>query len=397
MEKKDSSSDNQKKSRHGANVQQSLKELLEGLRAKKYLKEKPETINESDSPTKTIHTLYCPYFITLNNGERYALYTSSSMRTDRLKETFWDSFLMKKYKGADKCYLIYSDDGSKESEQFKKKAKMVQRYAEGRQDIDDLDGIISQEELYDLVAKAYSEFQPFGTRIAQNGLDFEFRVVDVLKNKNNIKCWNRVDLASGYQYDLFKTVVGKFCPEGKKISTIEATNQISKLPGGGTPKTDIIVKIAYVDNSVGTYTISCKRTTKKNVSVHQYAADEFIEVLGIKEEKLKQDLLEFQRVGGVRALGPEKEQEMTTLLAPYVKALSRWAIGGINGRGDKDTQWAQYLLSYNDEINEAHIYTIDEYIQKLKQSEKGMFGTPFQWTYASGSKGKNIQLKMPVV
>ena len=56
------------------------------------------------------------------------------------------------------------------------------------------------------------------------------------------------------------------------------------------------------------------------------------------------------------------------------------------------------MLTYNDNTDEISIHSIEEYIEKLKETNaKGQLGTFFKWTYASGRKGKDIQLKTKII
>ena len=105
-------------------------------------------------------------------------------------------------------------------------------------------------------------------------------------------------------------------------------------------------------------------------------------------------LNEFQKVGGIKSLSEEYVRILTDAFSEkYGKPLALWALGGIGGEGDPQKHWAQYMVTYSGEQN-FQIQSIQEYYEKIL-SEKGklQFGTIFSWTYASGSKGKNIQLK----
>lgn len=47
--------------------------------------------------------------------------------------------------------------------------------------------------------------------------------------------------------------------------------------------------------------------------------------------------------------------------------------------------------------DEYRIRTVDEYISEIMNHVNGQLGTPFQWTYPSGGKGKRIQLKCKLI
>ena len=59
---------------------------------------------------------------------------------------------------------------------------------------------------------------------------------------------------------------------------------------------------------------------------------------------------------------------------------------------------APFFRAQIEKNNQEFLDNIDDYINiLLKNNIKGNFGTPFQWTYASGCKGKNIQLKCKIL
>ncbi|MCQ2080588.1 MAG: MspI family type II restriction endonuclease [Lachnospiraceae bacterium] len=82
------------------------------------------------------------------------------------------------------------------------------------------------------------------------------------------------------------------------------------------------------------------------------------------------------------------------VLSAYKDQLEKWVLGGIGGEGDPKTQWASHIITVNDKETECNVCSIDEYIIECQQRGiEGQLGTPFQWTYPSGGKGKRIQLK----
>lgn len=143
---------------------------------------------------------------------------------------------------------------------------------------------------------------------------------------------------------------------------------------------------------VETFTISCKRTSAKAVSIHQYSADAFADVLDEKNDYLRSLLREFQKVGNLKDFGKQNYNLLSQELKPYLEKLVRWVLGGYGGKNLAKAQLADYILIYDE--NEVFIYTLDEYTSFLLRPENvSHFGTPFSWTFASGRKGKDIQLK----
>ena len=92
---------------------------------------------------------------------------------------------------------------------------------------------------------------------------------------------------------MFKTIVDCFELDPETTSTISATSEksiIGKLPSGGNPKTDVLVEVTNTDGNTAYFTISCKRSSDKVVSVHQYTADTFADVLNKDDESLPMSL-----------------------------------------------------------------------------------------------------------
>ena len=84
-----------------------------------------------------------------------------------------------------------------------------------------------------------------------------------------------------------------------------------------------------------------------------------------------------------------------TALEPYVRRLCEWVVSGQHGEYSTEDQIADYVLAFNQKNDAMELFTASEYIERMLAEKHGQFGTPFQWTYASGSRGKSIQLKMP--
>ena len=170
---------------------------------------------------------------------------------------------------------------------------------------------------------------------------------------------------------------------------------LGKLPSGGNPKTDVLVNIMYKNNNTETRTISCKRSVEDSVSVHEYKADDFADVLDKNNEKLRRYLNEFQKVGAATQMKEEDKKGLEQELKPLLKKLCQWVIGGYGGKG-QGIQNADYILMY-DEVNIVPtIHTLEDYCDILLRSKK-TFGTPFSWTYPSKKRGKSIQLKAKLI
>jgi hypothetical protein len=234
------------------------------------------------------------------------------------------------------------------------------------------------------------------------GNNFESRVADILSFPQNLEKWKKDNAnIEGMHFDIFKNIVECFGIDKDNVVEIKATCDkkiIGHLPSGGNPKTDVLVKVSFCDSSTRNYTISCKRSSDKSVSIHQYNADKFADVLDKNNTHLRDLLSDFQKCGNVRDFGEENKNELTQTLKPYVEKLSLWALGGQGGDGNPDVQNAEYILTYDNMDNSSSIQRVENYYHHLLESGvTGQFGTPFSWTYPSKRKGKDIQLKCKII
>ena len=200
-------------------------------------------------------------------------------------------------------------------------------------------------------------------------------------------------VSTGYLYPLDLDVLKILGLKKEEVIALKATSDIPKLPSGGQPKTDVLL-YAETEQGIRNYTFSCKRSNSSWVSVHEYTADAFARVLNPDDIHLKELLYEFQQAGGSKAMGVQQSEKFEECIKKYSDVLSRWVIGGAGGEGDRDTQWAEYIITFNENQNTYSIHTVEGYIEECKRQDvKGQFGTLFKWTYPSKGKGKRIQLK----
>ena len=117
-----------------------------------------------------------------------------------------------------------------------------------------------------------------------------------------------------------------------------------------------------------------------------------------KNNKILRELLQsYQFFGNLSDFPKESAIALENQLRPYTQKLGFWVLGGIGGPGDSTKQWANFLVTYRTDLEKFSVHSIEEYYELLLKTATGMFGTPFRWTYASGKKGKSIQLKCKVL
>jgi hypothetical protein len=394
-------SSNAKKSRHGYNAQNDLENLLMHYKNQGYILNYKKNYKVGREGFTNKKQFYAPFILTFANKEQWILFSTTSLRTDRIKEQQWDSMNLKVINpNITKSLLVFS--GSliqEENDNFEKQRNKCRTKDYSFSSIDD---IVNQDELNNLIEAKALHQHTVGKAKDIQGRNFEGRVALTLADKNNLAKWKTGDdTLVGIYYDIFARIMGAFLLEPSSVEMIYATTdsqEIGRLPSGGSPKTDVLVTVYFYDNTPKTYTISCKRTSAEAVSVHQYKAETFANVLDKDNDQLRGLLAAFQENPSLSGFGADNCKRLEQALKPYNKILTLWVLGGVGGEGDSEKHWASHLLTYDNNSGDFAIHSIHEYYDLLlKNSAAGHFGTFFSWTYASGARGKNIQLKCRII
>lgn len=383
--------DNANKNEHGANGITSLEQMIDSLRAMDYIVASQKRYRIAD-PDYEEEQFYFQFLIEFQDNEQWILHHTTSIR-DRITEQQWHSEHIKRLNAyVKKAYVVVPDglDSKEKANATNYNDKIV-----GKKIYSALDGVVPFESIYRMIEHKATGLMESGKAHAKLGLHFEEKLVDSLNNSQNLNKWKNTSTTSvGYLYALFADVMSTLRMRPAEVSYVTATSDIPKLPSGGSPKTDVLLEVRKVDGTEEVYTFSCKRSSADRVSVHEYTADAFSKVLNPEDEELRKLLIEFQTVGGVRGMNPSNASLLEKRLTVYRDRLSKWVLGGIGGEGDPNIQWASHIITVNENTNSYKIKTIGDYIMEYdKQGVKGQLGTPFQWTYPSGGKGKRIQLK----
>lgn len=344
------------------------------------------------------------YLIRFDDGTEWVLFTTTSIR-DRVKQQYWEALNLKEINSSiSKAYLIYPDDIT-DAERDKAEKKNLKISTGG--EYSPLDGIISQDQIFSLIEK-YALRNKTASQIRDiQGNNFEKRIAAILSDPCNLEKWKSNDpTLEGIHYDVFKSVVTCMGLDPISVMEIYATadkKEIGLLPSGGPPKTDVLLTIKNADGNETKQTISCKRTTADYVSVHQYSADTFASVLDDSNGDLQRLLRVFQANGAIRDknknryMSEEDEKALTEALSPLILKLTKWVVGGAYGAGEEETQWARYVVVYDNNDATTSVHSTEDYCSLLIANESsGTFGTPFKWTY-QGERGTNIQLKCKVI
>lgn len=388
---------NTDKLKHGQNAQNSLESILLLSKKSGYLTNIKKNFRTGKAEFSNKSQFHAPFLIEFKDSTKWALFSTTSMRNDRLKGQQWDAVNLKSLdQSITKVYLIYPDACSEEKLFVNKNKKYETNY-----EYSAIDGIISQNEISNRIEEyAIKDKNPGKIKHIQ-GNSFEHRIAEILKSKENLKKWKISDpTLEGIHYGIFQDIVHCFNLNPNTTSSIYATSdksEIGLLPSKGKPKTDVIVKVEDYNGHKHFFTISCKRSSDDRVSVHEYTANDFADVLNKDDSELRTLLFGFQKAGSMKKFGKNNCELLEKKIKPYLKKLTFWVLGGIGGSGNS-LQCAKYILTYDNSNDTIRIHTIENYYELLTSNEiHGNFGTPFSWTYPSKKRGKSIQLKCKII
>lgn len=177
----------------------------------------------------------------------------------------------------------------------------------------------------------------------------------------------------------------------------------------GMPKTDVYIKCTVTGGIEYLIPISVKQSTVKKVSFAEYSVSDIVSALNIQNPTLIYLLTKHQTDASAINFTAAEKIQLKTLLAPYVENLIRWCITLNPNPTTQDIRHPEYIIKFdlnhpnrfpNDRycMNEAKVFSVDEYINFIRYSTNGIlraggFGTGLSWTYATGSKGSKIQFK----
>lgn len=382
--------ENINKSLHGAKGIEALDNMVNTLQELGYIKIVKKNYSIADPDFGEAQFKF-QYLIEFRDKEQWILQHTTSIR-DRINCQQWHSENIKRLNPDVKRAYVVVPDGLSEAE-WRKVLNYHNKIA-SRSIYSALDGIFPLGTAYYMIEQKAASLLPDGTAHAKLGLGFEDKLAGVLDDKQNFEKWKyNATTSTGYLYPLYLDVLKILGLKKEEVIALKATSDIPKLPSGGQPKTDVLL-YAETEQGIRNYTFSCKRSNSSWVSVHEYTADAFARVLNPDDTHLKELLYEFQQAGGSKAMGVQKSEEFEECIKKYSDVLSRWVIGGAGGEGDRNTQWAEYIITFNENQNTYSIHTVEGYIEECKRQDvKGQFGTLFKWTYPSKGKGKRIQLK----
>ena len=384
------------KQKRGISFKDVMNEMMEEALKVGYIKSYVKNY-ENGYPAHDPNQFKAPLKITFHDNTEWLVFSTTSLR-DRIKQQYWDAHHLKILNHyITRAFLVYPDSiEEKEKNLFVAKNEKINTEESDKREFCPLYALLSQESFSNMLEEYALQTLGRGKQKDSKGKNFEKRIATIMTNPHNLEKWkNKDSVIDGYHYTTFEKIVNIIGIDRTTTTEIDATTDIPKLPSGGSPKTDVLIKVFFNDGLAKNFTFSCKRTDQKSVSVHQYKADTFADVLAPDDDELRRVLNAFQTCGNKRDMVPEDAQILEDKLQPLIPQLCQWAIGGVGGEGDPNVQWAQYIIAYDDNTQEIVLHTTAEYCKKLVAQKAKAFRTPFSWTY-QGDRGTNIQLKCSI-
>lgn len=396
---------NKDKSNHGNNAKGALKKVLDFCVTQGLLKKvtSPYKMPKKSGDGYKKDQFSVAFLATFPDGNQWSISSTTSFRDDRFREPMWNAFFLKQMNpNISKSLVSYPDAVTEEvAAEFKRRRAEI----EAEIYFSSIDNIYNYEELYTQIEKEALKDLSEGQYKDKRGKLYEERVASTLKYDENLKKWKGLlkdRWEVGIFYEQFKLIITSLGFKPEDISSISATTDIPKLPSGGEPKTDVLMTVFKTDGTEEKFTISCKSTNKTSVTLAQFKAEDIAEAVLPGDEELKSLLCHLQESCAPtefrKDYGEGEYNRLTEILSANCEQLSMWAMGGYGTAGATSDQLADYMLTYDDETGEYSFHSIKEYYKAMQEKNiKGQFGTVFTYTYSSGEKGKNLQLKFPVI
>lgn len=211
---------------------------------------------------------------------------------------------------------------------------------------------------------------------------------------NNIDSWKAEEKEGSFLPGEFSYIMDYILSD-KHVNKADISRIESLDIGELKLKPDVFIKLHLTDGSVNEVGISIKSSGSESVSFHEKKAEDFIRVLNIKDESVRNALTHFQEVRAVKNLSASEQRSLTEFFSDEdnKRKLVTWVVSG----EDVDQYRADYVLSHHygndgDSLG-ISIVSANSYIEKIiSQGDSKTFNSGFSWTY----KGV-IQLKGPVL
>lgn len=439
MEGKDFSAQkrsNAQKVKAGIDTKEAVKKLLTSLNQQQLIINYEEDVNHSHKSFGYAFQFRSDFIVKTIDEKFILIRTSTSYRSDRAKIPFYDFLGIQQFSSFSgdivASILLFPDSEATKSTFLSTRKKVEDgtffspathwlTFSELEEFFSNYcseveEELASQEENYAPIKEPNNDYpisfanelsfikEKTGSYYGRSGNKFEGFLVRELNDEENLSHY-----ASGkkrcLEYEVVLNAAVEYLSIKKdQIQLLEATDTITKLKNGGSPKTDIHLKIFTEPKTFHTANISVKNTTSSRVSCHDYQAKDFARVIAPQDSDFLTVVETFQEAGSWKqydSLLIEKGLKLDTdrILKKYMRKLVEWAITGKHDAAhllDEEVQIANFLLTRNAENGACKMQSSESYISEQSKNISHGRGAPFSWTYPSKRRGQRIQLKMPI-
>lgn len=235
---------------------------------------------------------------------------------------------------------------------------------------------------------------------------YENFILKIFENKRVAMSWG---LRTTERY-IVDTLLSQIGFSFNQIVDLSASDRNIPLTiNNGVPKTDVYLTFTLMNGSSCLVPISVKQSTVSKVAFAEYRVIDIVTALNIQDPILINLLMKHQTDASAKNFTLAEKEDLKTRLAPYADSLIRWCITLNPNPTVGNICHPEYIVKFDLYhpvkaptrrycFKSVQVYSIDQYISLIRYAANGAlrsggFGTGLQWTYATGSKGKKIQLK----
>lgn len=428
---------NGEKSRKGREVKTEVEKILNAMHDSGLILQVKPKENFSHRDYDYPKQFNCDFIVETIDNKFILIRASNSYRSDRAKIWFYD-FLgiqqFSKFAGEIVASILLVPDSEEENSEFNTARENVKRgyffspathwltfseineffenyCSEVEELLDDsdqestteyrtIDAIESYTRTFSAQLDQVSE--KTGSYYGRSGNKFEKFLAKELNEPNNLAAYKSGE-KSCFEYDrVLAAITADLGIKSEEIQFLEATDTITKLRNGGSPKTDLVLHIYTYAHKHYQANMSVKNTTSTRVSCHDYQAKDFARVIAPNDSQFNKVVETFQECASWRnydEIMAEQQFDTDAVLNHYMKKIIEWAVTGKHDTEhliDESTQIADYLFTRNANTGACKVQSCASYIEELNSNVGNSRGAPFSWTYPSKRRGQRIQLKMPI-
>lgn len=413
-EEKAKSISNKLKAKAGKNWDDAIHDKLEHLKNEGIIKDSVRNLNFKHTGFDYEKQFLANFVIYTNDHKRIIIRSSSSFRGDRVKIGFYDIEGIIKYSNLtdDIVATIYllPDSQLNNTTFISTRDKILKKEyyipATHLFTLSEFENFLTNYELenrsiLEEIAKEnkFRDLKEAGSYFGRIGNKLEKEISETVSVPKYLVEY-KLNKSPKF-HEIINFIVQKNKIDSNEITKINSSYSIPLLLSGGSPKTDIWIELELNDIKIFE-SFSVKNSTKKQVSVHDYTAERFIEVLDCGDSSLKYYIEHFQDHPSysefIETLKDGKsEEEFSNLMKSKSLILSEWVLMGkhdLQNLNLPETQISNNIILNTKE--ELLIYDSKTNLDFLFKHVKLRYGVPFSWTYPSKQRKKRIQLKLPI-